>query len=686
MTLGLPAQAEPEFTEQTLHFKVDVAGGQTCDVVGDLYTPREASPTHRVPAILTTNGFGGSKDDQSGIGKEFAQRGYVVLSYSGLGFGGSGCKITLDDRSHDGRAASQLVSYLGGADDIAYQDVDHTEPAPTLDVVKRDSADQDGKPSEHDPRVGMVGGSYGGHVQYAAAAIDKRIDTLVPLITWNDLEYSLAPNSVVPADENSTVASGAPKLIWAVGFTALGIITGLQHLGDDPSRALGCPNFDNFVCTALTAALVTGALPKGAADRLHNESVAAFSEDVTVPTLLIQGQDDTLFNLNEAVDTYRALRQQGTTAKMVWMNGGHSGENAPGELDLGNPDPASEFLSKRIADWFDHYLKDKNTSTGPEFSYFRDWIDYDGNAQPAYASSSSYPVGEPQSWTLSGNDLVTGQPQAGRQSLTTTVGKLPTSLEEPDLINAFVPFPESDLPGTTANWSTDELEDAIDVVGSPELDLRVDSVVSGLAQALDAGKLVLFAKLYDVAPDGSATLVRNQVAPIRVPDVNQPFSVVLPGIVHRFEPGHKIRLTIAGGSVNYLGNTIPGRVSFQTGSDDQQLTLPVVDDVLSSADSNSGQDSNTGQGRSDSQDGHASQGGGGGSDSASSDTNAGDDVETGGGHQASDSARDGKSPDPETAGLPAAGGPSAMKLLGGLVTLIFGATMVMHARHVRRRY
>src|SRR5699024_6975228 len=146
----------------------------------------------------------------------------------------------------------------------------------------------------------MVGGSYGGHVQYAAASIDKRIDTLVPLITWNDLEYSLAPNSVVPADENSAVASGAPKLIWAVGFTALGIITGLQHLGDDPSRALGCPNFDNFLCTARTAAVLTGARPKGVADRLHNESVAAFSDDVTVPTLLIHVQNDSLINLNEA--------------------------------------------------------------------------------------------------------------------------------------------------------------------------------------------------------------------------------------------------------------------------------------------------------------------------------------------------------------------------------------------------
>src|SRR5699024_12094254 len=107
------------------------------------------------------------------------------------------------------------------------------------------------------------------------------------------------------------------------------------------------------------------------------------------------------------------------------------------------------------------------------------------------------------------------------QSLSTATGNLPTSLEEPDLIGGFLPFPENDLPGTTATWSTDELEDAVDVVGSPELDLRDDSVASGLAQALDTGKLVMFAKLYDVGPDGSATLVRNHVSPIRVHDGNQ---------------------------------------------------------------------------------------------------------------------------------------------------------------------
>src|SRR3954463_6549282 len=66
-----------------------------CDIVGDLYKPDTASASKPAPAVLTTNGFGGSKDDQADMAKLLASRGYVVLSYSGLGFGGSGCKITL---------------------------------------------------------------------------------------------------------------------------------------------------------------------------------------------------------------------------------------------------------------------------------------------------------------------------------------------------------------------------------------------------------------------------------------------------------------------------------------------------------------------------------------------------------------------------------------------------------------
>src|SRR2546423_14180007 len=84
-------------------------------MIADLYKPNSASAANAAPSILTTHGFGGSKNDQANIGRLEASRGYVVLAYSGLGFGGSGCRITLDDRDYDGKAASQLVSFLGGS-------------------------------------------------------------------------------------------------------------------------------------------------------------------------------------------------------------------------------------------------------------------------------------------------------------------------------------------------------------------------------------------------------------------------------------------------------------------------------------------------------------------------------------------------------------------------------------------
>ena len=100
------------YASQTLHFKVSVGSNrtQTCDIVGLLFTPSSATSRNRVPAILTTNGFGGSDADQVPFAEKEAALGYVVLSYSGLGFGGSGCKITLDDPDYDAQAASQLVS------------------------------------------------------------------------------------------------------------------------------------------------------------------------------------------------------------------------------------------------------------------------------------------------------------------------------------------------------------------------------------------------------------------------------------------------------------------------------------------------------------------------------------------------------------------------------------------------
>ena len=44
---------------------------------------------------------------------------------------------------------------------------------------------------------------------------------------------------------------------------------------------------------------------------LRHASVATFLDDIRIPVLLGQGQQDTLFDLNEATATYRGLKQRG---------------------------------------------------------------------------------------------------------------------------------------------------------------------------------------------------------------------------------------------------------------------------------------------------------------------------------------------------------------------------------------
>ena len=583
LTPTTSAAAATSYTVQTLHFKVLVGpDNHVCDIVGDLYQPKVASPTHRVPVILTSNGFGGSKDDQAGLGKALPGRGYAVLSYSGLGFGGSTCKITLDDPAYDGKAGRQLVSYLGGAKGIAYLDAAHTQPAPVLRSILHDRRDHLGHLSSHDPRVGMIGGSYGGGNQFATASVDPRVDTIVPIITWNDLSYSLDPNNTDQTRGVTTKTPGTTKLVWGLGFSGLGIADGLQAAGDDPSRLLTCPNFVDWVCPAVASAGTTGFFQPEAVAGAQHASVGHFMSKIRIPVLLMQGENDTLFNLNEAIATYRALRAQHTPVKMVWHSWGHSGNTSHGEISLSDPDPKTQYEVRRVLNWFDHYLLHKSVGTGPQFAWFRDWVKYTGIATPAYATSTAFPVGTRRSFYLSGDVALvskTTDVTAGSASFVTPVAGLSSSLDPIDVVGGTDPvssLPTSDAPGTFASWTTPTLTRSLDVVGSPKLHLEVVAPSASSAQASGpAGCLVLFIKVLDVAPDGTASTIHGLEAPVRVPDATESFDVTLPAIVHRFAAGHQLQLVVAGGSVNYRGGLFANPVLIASGAS-QLLTLPVT--------------------------------------------------------------------------------------------------------------
>jgi len=581
---GTTAQAATAaYTVQTLHFAVTVGPNNDtpCDIVGDLYLPATASAANPVPAVLATNGFGGSKDDFASDGPAFAEDGYAFLAYSGLGFGGSTCKITLDDPDWDGKAGSQLVSYLGGAPGIAYLDAAHTEPVAPLDVIVHDSRGSDGLPHAYDPRVGMIGGSYGGEIQFAIASIDPRVDVIEPSITWNNLNYSLDPNNTASTGTGvDSTTPGAAKLFWAAGFSAEGaVLDGGQYAQNQPTRLIPCPNFADWVCPALANAAVTGTVDSASAQQLYHASVASYLPRIRIPTLLLQGETDTLFNLNEATATYQALKANKVPVKMIWQLSGHSGPAAPGELSYSDLTPGRYYETDRIMAWLDHYLKGADTDLGPNFAYFRDWVNYTGSAAPAYGSSNQFPVGTPTRYYLGSSALTPTAPLvSGSQTFVTTTGGLPTSTNPIDVLSSLAPtpVPEADAPGTYASWDTGTLSSPLNVVGSPVLHLSVSDPAAALTQAAGPlGQLVLFVRLQDVAPDGTASDIRAMIAPVRIPDVTAPFTVTMPGIVHQFAPGHRLRLIVAGGSTNYRGDLASSTVTV-TGGAGQTLDLPTV--------------------------------------------------------------------------------------------------------------
>jgi predicted acyl esterase len=578
-----PARAATAVTAESHEIDVQVGPGgtQTCTVAYDLYRPSTATRQTPAPAILTTNGFGGSKVDQADLGQAFAERGYVVLSYSGLGFGGSDCKISLDDPDYDGRAAQQLVTYLGGG--AAAND------GSRIDYVRTDATAHDGTAMANDPRVGMIGGSYGGQVQLAVAGIDPRVDALVPIITWNDLAYSLAPNNTdIPDPARHAVSyrtPGTEKVGWTSLFFGVGIADGIQYAGTDPSRDVGCPNFVDDACVAKAQMDALGYPTADTIAFARHASVTTYVDRIRVPTLLVQGENDTLFDLQEAVATYRALQAQGTETKMIWQSWGHSGGGtpAPGELDMRHPEQSYE--GQRVIAWFQRYLEDKAVDTGPELSYFRDWVDYDGIATPAYGTSSSYPVGTTQRLYLSGSgDLVPAGAavQPGSATYANLAGEAPLSYSEVSALQGD-PLPDGvtppyDTPGTFASWTTAPLDAPVVSVGVPRLTLRLSSPVAEQTQLTGpAGQLLLFAKIYDVAPDGSTVLVHRLVSPARVPDVTRPVTIELPGVVHRYEAGHRLSVVVAATDAAYRNNKVVTPVTVLTSpADPGVLRLPVL--------------------------------------------------------------------------------------------------------------
>ncbi len=294
--------------------------------------------------------------------------------------------------------------------------------------------------------------------------------------------------------------------------------------------------------------------------------MVSYIGDIRVPTLIGQGQADTLFNLQESVATYTALQRQGTPVALVWQSWGHS-DSSPvaGELDLRNPEASHQ--GRQALAWFEHYMRGTGPAPALDFSFYRDWVfEATGDVGQAYTSAPAYPVGTERTLYLSsegpqGGSLVAdpGAVAPGTSSYASTAPVGPNYTETSALDQS---RPVFDPPGSSILFSTQPLAEPVDVVGSPRLTVTLDSTAAVTQNRGPDGQLVAFAKLYDVGPDGMPVeLPRRLVSPVRIGGLPGPVTIELPGIVHRFEAGHRFAVVLAGGDMAYRGSTPSGSPS-----------------------------------------------------------------------------------------------------------------------------
>ena len=103
-------------------------------------------------------------------------------------------------------------------------------------------------------------------------------------------------------------------------------------------------------------AATTGAATPEGLRLLEASSPATVLGRITAPTLLVQGEADSLFPLSEGDANARGIAANGTPVKVVWYGGGHDGG-----LD------ETDRLRELVRDWFGHYLKKDGSPADTRF-------------------------------------------------------------------------------------------------------------------------------------------------------------------------------------------------------------------------------------------------------------------------------------------------------------------------------
>jgi alpha-beta hydrolase superfamily lysophospholipase len=272
-------------TGPTTH-EVTITASDGAALACGLVLPGGSPPAGGWPGLLLFHGLGQTHATMEPIATAaFAPAGFASLTCDARGTGASGGKFGLDG-PREVQDARDLFAWLAGRSDVS------------------------------DTAIGAVGLSLGGGEVWNAAAAGVPFKAIVPGISWTSLAAALTPHGVVKAGLLDELARAVPRSRWDPV---------LAHTRDDLAR-------DQGVSEAVGAVL----LARSSLSRLHS---------LKVPTLILQGRQDFLFDLDQALAAYKRL----SGPKRLYLG------------DLGHApaaNPAAEqvrYLARVVA-WLREYL------------------------------------------------------------------------------------------------------------------------------------------------------------------------------------------------------------------------------------------------------------------------------------------------------------------------------------------
>jgi ABC-2 type transport system ATP-binding protein len=544
--------------------RVDV-GTEDDEVVLDaaLYLPPGASAEDPRPAVLLGHGFLSDRTAVDEPARSLAADGYVVLTWSSRGFGASGGEVAIAAPEREIADIAVLVDLLSARLEVR--------------------ADTDG-----DPRVGIVGSSYGAGTALLAATAEPRLDAVVAIAAWHSLATALAPNGVVdPGPDAGAAAAGVVKTAWTgLLFTARTVTIPTEPpTGGAPGGASGppagsaavspCGRFTAEVCAAYLEVATAGTMTPDAARLLEASSPIGELTRVTAPTLLVQGQDDTLFDLAQSVANADAIAAAGTPVRQRWVPGGHE------QVGFGR---GSAQLDEEVRAWLQRWLEADGSPEAGEESAEAALVWTDVVADEVVDVDRQQTTGSPLRLALTPDGRLTSeedavdQPGGGASPAARTIfsppGGQPAALSTLPGAGGFSDLlPSADIAGQHVAFTSEPQDQDVVLFGAPSLSLALDA---------DGDEARVFVKLSDVAADGRTRLLQQAVTPVRATELPATVTVELPVLAHRLRAGNRLRLTVATTDQAFDNLTEPTTVTLAL-DEEAVLTVPTAEVAATSS-------------------------------------------------------------------------------------------------------